>query len=94
MASEPRSEHSFILDSFEEFEALARRALHKGRLERDAEKTITECNVNQGLSQIPEQRTSLCSMGSMILLCEPVRAHIARTGQDTTYREDRTRHDI
>ena len=29
MASEPRSEHSFILDSFEEFEALARRALHK-----------------------------------------------------------------
>ena len=30
MASEPRREHSFILDSFQEFEALARRALHKG----------------------------------------------------------------
>ena len=30
MASEPRKEHSYILDSFEEFEALARRALHKG----------------------------------------------------------------
>ena len=31
MASEPRKEHSFIVDSFEEFEALARRALHKGK---------------------------------------------------------------
>ena len=30
MASEPRNEHSFILNSFQEFEALARRALHKG----------------------------------------------------------------
>ena len=30
MASEPKEEHSFILDSFEEFEALARRALHEG----------------------------------------------------------------
>ena len=29
MASEPREEHSYILDSFDEFEALARRALHK-----------------------------------------------------------------
>ena len=29
MASDPREEHSFIVDSFEEFEALARRALHK-----------------------------------------------------------------
>ena len=29
MASHPREEHSFIVDSFEEFEALARRALHK-----------------------------------------------------------------
>ena len=29
MASEPREEHSYILDSFEEFKALARRALHK-----------------------------------------------------------------
>ena len=30
MASEPKEERSFILDSFEEFEALARRALHEG----------------------------------------------------------------
>lgn len=30
MASHPREEHSYILDSFEEFEALARRALHEG----------------------------------------------------------------
>lgn len=30
MASEPKEEHSYILDSFEEFEALARRALHEG----------------------------------------------------------------
>ena len=30
MASYPREEHSYILDSFEEFEALARRALHEG----------------------------------------------------------------
>ncbi|XP_045583570.2 sushi, von Willebrand factor type A, EGF and pentraxin domain-containing protein 1 isoform X3 [Procambarus clarkii] len=29
MASEPKEEHSYILDSFEEFEALARRALHE-----------------------------------------------------------------
>lgn len=33
MASEPKEEHSFILDSFQEFEALARRALHEGNLE-------------------------------------------------------------
>ena len=30
MASEPKEEHAFILDSFDEFEALARRALHEG----------------------------------------------------------------
>ena len=30
MASEPKHEHVYILDSFEEFEALARRALHEG----------------------------------------------------------------
>ncbi|XP_064626004.1 sushi, von Willebrand factor type A, EGF and pentraxin domain-containing protein 1-like [Lineus longissimus] len=29
MASDPKDEHSFILNSFEEFEALARRALHE-----------------------------------------------------------------
>lgn len=29
MASEPAQEHSYIVDSFEEFEALARRALHE-----------------------------------------------------------------
>lgn len=30
MASEPRAEHTYILDTFAEFEALARRALHEG----------------------------------------------------------------
>ena len=30
MASDPKDEHSYILDSFQEFEALARRALHEG----------------------------------------------------------------
>ena len=30
MASEPKDEHTFILNTFEEFEALARRALHEG----------------------------------------------------------------
>lgn len=30
MASEPKDEHCFILESFAEFEALARRALHEG----------------------------------------------------------------
>ena len=30
MASKPEDEHAYILDSFEEFEALARRALHEG----------------------------------------------------------------
>jgi len=29
MASEPQQEHSYIVDSYEEFEALARRALHE-----------------------------------------------------------------
>lgn len=29
MASEPKAEHCFVLDSFQEFEALARRALHE-----------------------------------------------------------------
>ena len=32
MASEPKDEHCFILESFKEFEALARRALHQGAL--------------------------------------------------------------
>ena len=31
MASHPKDEHCFILDSFKEFEALARRALHEGQ---------------------------------------------------------------
>ena len=31
MASEPKLHHCYILDSFEEFEALARRALHEGK---------------------------------------------------------------
>ena len=31
MASEPKIKHTYILDSFEEFEALARRALHEGQ---------------------------------------------------------------
>ena len=31
MASKPEDEHAYILDSFEEFEALARRALHEGK---------------------------------------------------------------
>ena len=30
MASEPKNESCYILDSFEEFEALAKRALHEG----------------------------------------------------------------
>jgi CUB/sushi domain-containing protein len=35
MASLPTDEHSFILDSFQEFEALARRALHEGETVED-----------------------------------------------------------
>jgi CUB/sushi domain-containing protein len=30
MSSEPKEKHMYILDSFAEFEALARRALHEG----------------------------------------------------------------
>jgi len=33
MASEEKHEHVYILNSFEEFEALARRALHEGEEE-------------------------------------------------------------
>ena len=42
MASKPEDEHAYILDSFEEFEALARRALHEGKqlLEYAIEKQI------------------------------------------------------
>ena len=32
MASHPAEEHTYILDSFDEFESLARRALHEGVL--------------------------------------------------------------
>lgn len=32
MSSVPCHEHSFLLDSFTEFEALARRALHEGKI--------------------------------------------------------------
>ena len=31
MASEPKEEHAYLLESFAEFEALARRALHEGQ---------------------------------------------------------------
>ncbi|XP_013383226.1 sushi, von Willebrand factor type A, EGF and pentraxin domain-containing protein 1 [Lingula anatina] len=48
MASEPKDEHSYILDSFEEFEALARRALHEdlqtgGYVTQDSEKCDNLC---------------------------------------------------
>ena len=33
MASDPKNETCYILESFEEFEALARRALHEGLLD-------------------------------------------------------------
>ena len=33
MASDPKDQHCFIVDSFQEFEALARRALHEGKLQ-------------------------------------------------------------
>lgn len=35
MASTPKEEHSYILDSFQEFEALARRALHEGKTKKN-----------------------------------------------------------
>lgn len=36
MASHPKNETCYILDSFEEFEALAKRALHAGRYLKNA----------------------------------------------------------
>ena len=33
IASQPKTQHTYILDSFEEFESLARRALHEGSSE-------------------------------------------------------------
>ena len=53
MASEPREEHSFIVDSFEEFEALARRALHKDLggsvyLEQDRGQCSAMCGSRSG----------------------------------------------
>ncbi|KAK2725235.1 hypothetical protein QYM36_001622 [Artemia franciscana] len=48
MASEPQHEHSYIVDSFEEFEALARRALHEdlpsgGYLNQDRHLCLNIC---------------------------------------------------
>ncbi|XP_023320541.1 sushi, von Willebrand factor type A, EGF and pentraxin domain-containing protein 1 [Eurytemora carolleeae] len=57
MASEPRSEHSFILDSFEEFEALARRALHK------------DLGGSMYLKQDPRTCSQLCTGSDC---CDPV----------------------
>ena len=51
MASEPRQEHSFIVDSFEEFEALARRALHK------------DLGMSTYLLQEDHQCSRICSAG-------------------------------
>ncbi|XP_077981971.1 sushi, von Willebrand factor type A, EGF and pentraxin domain-containing protein 1-like [Glandiceps talaboti] len=53
MASEPKTEHFYILDSFEEFEALARRALHEdlavGELiEQDLPKCSKLCSERHG----------------------------------------------
>lgn len=33
LSSEPRNEHSFLLSSFAQFESLARKALHTGKLQ-------------------------------------------------------------
>ncbi|XP_071546933.1 sushi, von Willebrand factor type A, EGF and pentraxin domain-containing protein 1-like isoform X1 [Panulirus ornatus] len=51
MASVPKEEHSYILDSFEEFEALARRALHE--------------DLHSGvlMAQDPRSCLQLCSTG-------------------------------
>ena len=40
MASEPKDQHCFILESFKEFEALARRALHQGKVDRIMHKVM------------------------------------------------------
>ncbi|GFR11206.1 sushi, von Willebrand factor type A, EGF and pentraxin domain-containing protein 1 [Trichonephila clavata] len=52
MASDPPEEHSYILDSFEEFEALARRALHE------------DLHIGSYLDQTPESCNSLCPAGT------------------------------
>ncbi|KAG8195218.1 hypothetical protein JTE90_027959 [Oedothorax gibbosus] len=51
MASDPPEEHSYILDSFEEFEALARRALHE------------DLQIGSYLDQQPESCNRLCTAG-------------------------------
>lgn len=40
LSSEPGEIHSYLLDSFEEFESLARRALHVGEFQYNAVFTI------------------------------------------------------
>ena len=60
MASEPKQNHTFILDSFEEFEALARRALHQ--------------DVGEGafIPQTPGSCQALCASGlGLAPCCEP-----------------------
>ena len=50
MASHPKEEHTFILDSFDEFEALARRALHEG-LNQMYYKKLKLCQTKQNKQQ-------------------------------------------
>ena len=49
MASEPKNEHTFILNTFEEFEALARRALHEGNTMRATYQANRRVNAAFGL---------------------------------------------
>ncbi|GAB6029547.1 hypothetical protein CHUAL_005296 [Chamberlinius hualienensis] len=58
MSSEPKSEHCYILDSFEEFEALARRALHQDLHVGDHE--VQERFLCDGLCKQPLNESGCC----------------------------------
>ncbi|TRY75103.1 hypothetical protein TCAL_09357 [Tigriopus californicus] len=69
MASEPKAEHSFILDSFQEFEALARRALHEdlslGGYEPESPTACSKLCAWNDLSQVPVSSGFCCDPRAM-----------------------------
>lgn len=75
MASEPTDEHCYILDSFEEFEALARRALHEdihigSYLKQDQDACSGLCPEGQSCCDIAAECTCGTHTGHYACLCQ------------------------
>ncbi|XP_018023242.2 sushi, von Willebrand factor type A, EGF and pentraxin domain-containing protein 1, partial [Hyalella azteca] len=78
MASHPREEHSYILESFEEFEALARRALHEdlqtgSLVDQNPQACSSLCPAEDGGSCCDVHATCTCGThtGHYLCTCQP-----------------------